>query len=203
MKKLGILLLLLTILLLVGCKKNGDDPIIKEPIEVALGKFSDNNYEISVGIFYYNQLEQTIIIKVDGNKTEFIFDDNNLEFYVREDDVLTSYVKDGETYVKEEDTVIKNDSVALFNNLNKDWFNYNEERARYNLRPANLVNFEEILNLGEDFLVKSAYFTLDDNNFINFLRIHLDHQTYNYYYEFTVKNYGEVTVTLPSGGDIR
>lgn len=200
MKRFGVILLLLMSFMLVSCKPDEIEEDLRDPIEIGLAKFSENNYELKVDVFYYNELQQTIIIRVDDNKSQFVFDENNIDYYVREDDNLTSYLKDGNSYKVVTEQQPQNKDILLFNNLDKEWFNFNEDNSRFNLKADNLEDFSNILDLSEEFVVKSAYFKLNDQSYVDFLRVNLDHLGYNYYYEFNVSSYGEVTIELPSGG---
>lgn len=195
----------LSSIMLIACDEkedpgtgNGDDidfiPTINL-LKEALTEFDGNNYELKIDVNYYNQTKGTLYIKVDGNITHFVINDDNDEYYVREGRNLISYVRDGDKYVVEENRVSQNSELLLFNNLDANWFEV--ENEKFVVPAENLENIEGLLTLDLDFKVVKATLEISEEGKVTFLEIEFDHLGYVYFYRFYVSNFGEVSIVLP------
>lgn len=204
MKKLLLFIgIITTSFLLIACddidyNDNGNeqpDVLTIEDLKVALQKFDDKNYELKVVINYYNQTEATLYIRVDGDITHFIINEDNDEYYVRDGRNLLAYIKDGNKYYVETINERQNKELLLFNNLDENWFEIKDDI--FVLEATYLPEIKAIVNLGDDYEIDAVKLELSDDGTLSFLEIKLDRLGYVYYYRFNVGKYGEVSLELP------
>lgn len=203
MKKYIAILFIALSFVLVGCNRNDTkEPTASDKLETALLVFEDKNYEMSVDIFYYNELQQSLKLKVDGNKSYLYFNEDNEVYYERDGNTLTTYTKDADRFVKSEESSELDNSLLMFNNLDVTWFSFNNNV--YSLIKDNTSNLVELLNLSEEFSVDSATLILnEDDSEVAIFTIKLDHGGWKYSYEFKVSNYGTTVITIPTGGNVQ
>lgn len=204
-KKITLMMLLLvTSILLVGCKGKEDKPKPEEKptdeltlsdLKGALRGLRDN-YELNIEVLVYDEVEAQVEIKVEGNKSSYKEGDYVEFYYIREGTRdLTVIEKKGDHFEKSTERERKDSAYDIFDLVDEKWFEVKSDK--FQLKDEHKEDLLKLFNFSEDVTLLTSTIKLDDDKNLSSFNISFEENRDPYYLNIEVKNINGVTILVP------
>ena len=175
-----------------------DEAALAVSFQDAIDKLDAKNHQIDIGLYYYNQLQASIMLKFDGNKSMYQEGLYIEEYYIRDNRNLTTYEKTQAGFKETTVRAPKDEKFIVFSKLEESWFESNDKDAKkYELLEAHYESLMALFTIGEGYEINGAELNFDESNQISKAIFRFTNDRLNYSIEMNFSNYGSTVIELP------